>query len=177
MFTAFKTFFRLRRAKKRAMLRFHDGVRTRYVDPFKAWRDLLNPASLGHKFLLAEHGKMVDQGLEPFTTDCLEAICKVFGVTRWDETTGEGLTDWELLGLLEELRIYVDEVKKNISGSPTSPEPTDSAPPSNVPEASASTPETQPFPADSGSTPIASNSEGPTPQEKPSEAPSMTNSN
>jgi len=172
---------RQRNLRKRALLRFHDGTKWRYADPFRAWREMVNPSACG--FNLAEHGPLVDQGLEPYTTQCVEAICKVFGLKRFDQATGEGVTDWEALSVAHQLRDYIDEVKKNTNGSPITPAPGGSMPPSaslepmgaEGPAGVPVVPATKPT-EDCGSMPTESSCDAPTASERPSEPPLTTDS-
>lgn len=103
--------------KQRLLFRFDDGRQERAVDPFKVWRELQNHPTLN----LERDLPFVDDGVEPETTNCLAAICQIFGVERFDPISGDGMTDWELLNLLEGLAAYLEALKKNISGGPTSP--------------------------------------------------------
>jgi hypothetical protein len=169
-----KRLFTRGRFRNRLLFRYHDGTRWRYGDPYKLWREMWNPTGAGHKCLLKEHAPAFDSGQEPETTLLIEAICKVFGLKRFDPESGEGVTDWEAKNILNVLSDYIDEVKKNTRASPTSPEPTASKPPFDSPAPQAEP--TKPS-SDSGSTPIGSNSVEPIPSEKPSDQPLTPASN
>ena len=93
-----------------------------YADPFKVWRDILNHA----KFNVETMAHLVDEGAEPETTVCVEAMCEIFGVTRWNAENTTGLTDMEILTLLDRFDRYLSDVKKNSSLGATSSVPTDS---------------------------------------------------
>jgi hypothetical protein len=108
---------------ERLLFRFHDGRQTRAVDPFKVWRELRNHPTFDFQSKLP----LVDKGLEPATTDCVNALCDIFGVERWNEAWERGLTDWEILNLLDYHAQFLDTLKKNINGGPISSPPTDSA--------------------------------------------------
>lgn len=160
--------WRERTLHKRAFFRFHDGRRWRYVDPFKAWRELNNHPD----FDFASQLKFVDVGESDSTEACVKALCGVFAVERWNEQTGDGLTDWELLNVLDAFYQYCAAVKKNISPGPTESEPTDPAsstfpaPPAAASSACSGSP----------STPIASSFDTPCESSTGSKADSPTNS-
>jgi len=123
-----KTFRERRRLGQRGLFRYHDGQRTRWGDPFLLWRALINHEKLD----LASMGELADTGQEPATTIVVEACCEVFGVKRWSDATQAGLTDWEVLDLLDQLDKYLQGLKKNsnrtlISSEPTAEPPSTSA--------------------------------------------------
>jgi hypothetical protein len=112
---------RRRRLKSRNLLRYWDGRRWRYGDPFRIWRQLQ-----GHpKCNIETMAPLAEVGQEPETTIVVEAIAEVFGVPRWNDATGEGLTDLECLDLLSGLVEWFDGLKKNYSRGLTSLPPTD----------------------------------------------------
>ena len=78
------------------------------------------------KFNLETMGDLVEHGAEPETTIAAEAICEVFGVTRWDDRAKTGLIDWELIALMDQFHQHLEALKKKPSPGPISPEPTDS---------------------------------------------------
>lgn len=113
--------WRLRRAtKQRLLFQYHDGKQTRYGDPFGLWRALHAHPTLN----LERDADALDRGEEPAATQAITALCQIFGVQRWNEQTGRGLTDWEVCDLIVQLQQYLDALKKNTSAGPTSPEPT-----------------------------------------------------
>lgn len=111
---------RRRAEKERLLFSFWDGTAFRRVDPFRTWRSLCtNP-----KFDLVKHGPMMDAGIEPETTIGLTAICEAFGIERWCESTGRGLTDMEIMDLCDVFTVWLEEVKKKFGQQPTSSPPT-----------------------------------------------------
>jgi len=116
---------RRRRLARRELLRYWDGTRTRYGDPFLLWRALTHHDTIQ----LGTHWDAAENGEEPATTELVTATAEIFGVSRFvQEATGtaSGLTDWELMGLLEQLVDYIDALKKKHNPQPTSSPPTDS---------------------------------------------------
>ena len=113
---------RRRRLRGRAVFSYHDGLRTRYADPYVLYRRLTADSEID---LVA-----VAQGYDddnPEDTDALVALTrKVFDLPEMDEGTGRGLTSGEVIGLYFQYNDYIDEQKKSISTGPTSPEATDS---------------------------------------------------
>lgn len=123
MFRRLRNWWSDRRIKnQRGLFRYHDGERWRYADPFATWRSIINHSRFSIETMALE----VDRGGEPETTICIEAMCEVFGVERWDKATNRGLTDWQILSLLDQFDRYLTSVKKNSSTGPTSSAPTDS---------------------------------------------------
>ena len=111
---------RRRRESSRLLFSFWDGRQTRNADPYRLWRELSSYPTVN----IVEAAPLVDEGQEPETTQVVTAIADVFGVTRWDETTQTGLTDWEILNLLGNLDQYLLAIKKKYSPGPTQPETT-----------------------------------------------------
>ncbi len=123
MILKIKKWFRDRRLKKRrSLFRYWNGEKHVYADPFKVWRAILNHP----KFNVETMAHLVDDGVEPETTMCVDAMCEIFGVTRWDAQDTTGLTDMEILTLLDSFDTYLANVKKNSSLGVTSSPPTDS---------------------------------------------------
>jgi len=54
----------------------------------------------------------VDEQKEPETTQFIQGVCEVFGLTRYDPLSGVGLTDAEVLMTLESFHAYLEAVKK-----------------------------------------------------------------
>ncbi|MGO9108539.1 MAG: hypothetical protein ACLP9L_04835 [Thermoguttaceae bacterium] len=103
--------------KAGAVFSYWDGQRVRHADPFKLWRELTQDPDVNLERLLPEvdaaDGKAIDTAIAH--------VCKVFAVTRWDETAQTGLTDLELLNLLGGVLRWTAFVKKNSSPGQTSP--------------------------------------------------------
>lgn len=155
-----------RRTRGRALFSYHDGARLRRADPAELWRKLLNHTRMNFADMLP----LAHQGQEPEATIVLEALAEIFRVERWDDQSGRGLTNWELLDLVREFDEYLTELKKTLNpslmpwqllvyGSSTGPEPQS---------------ETTSFTAASCSTPPASNSAAATASSAPSPTPSLT---
>ena len=110
-----------RRAEKnrrgRLLLSYWDGEQIRHIDPYRAYRQLASHPEIN----LEEIAPLVDQGQEPETSKLIEVLTEVFGVTRWDDATATGLTDWEIINLLAMLNDYLLGLKKKSSHGPTPP--------------------------------------------------------
>ncbi len=105
---------RRRRYRRRGLFDYNDGRRTRWVDPFVVWRKLNE-----HKTLdLENQAPYVDQGIEPQTTIVITALCEVFDLKRFDDATGRGLMDIEVLDVLAKLHVFTEAVKKNTARQP-----------------------------------------------------------
>lgn len=111
------------RIQARLIFEYHDGQRERYGDPFALWRFLVSHPTANLEAL----AMAADQAEEPATTELVGVLCEAFNVSRLDSTTGEGLTDWEILDLLHQLDAFVAAAKKKRNPGPTSSESMDSA--------------------------------------------------
>jgi hypothetical protein len=140
--------------QSRDIFEYHDGEKIRYGDPFAIWRGLTQDPVINLERISPD----VDAGKEPETSQFLDLIRRVFGVTKFDEATGTGLTDWQTLALVNHLRSYTKVVKKNSNSGRTSPESTEPKS-SNGPEPQN---EITNASGDSTSTPAASEPEKPT---------------
>ena len=132
--------------KNQAVFPYYDGERKRYADPFGVWRKLVNHP----KFNMQEMTPLVEMGEEPETTICIEAVVEVFGIKRWNPVTHTGLTDMQVLIVLDRFDNFLGAIKKNFvygsTSSPTtdlessiSPEPPKEATNSSSPSTSTST--------------------------------------
>jgi hypothetical protein len=117
MISGIKKWFRDRRLKKRrSLFRYWNGEKHVYADPFKVWRAILNHP----KFNVETMAYLVDEGAEPETTVCVEAMCEIFNVSRWNSENTTGLTDMEIIAMLDSFDLYLGSVKKNSSLGVTS---------------------------------------------------------
>lgn len=148
-----------RQQRERYLLRFWDGQRWRYGDPFAIWRALANHPEANLETML----ELADAGQEPETTIVVGAICEAFGVRRWDGR--RGLTDWQVLELPALLVELFETVKKNISPGSNSAESTDSGSATSL-DSPADRPS---FSSPSGSTGPESSTDGPTTPPPPSD--------
>jgi hypothetical protein len=103
--------------QERLLFRYWDGTRARAIDPFRVYREIRSDKTVD----LESIGPQVDAWEEPATGLMLDMICRVFGVKRYDDATGEGLTDPELLNLFGDVNDYLDWVKKKHNPGPTLP--------------------------------------------------------
>ena len=110
------------------LFQYWDGSETRSCDPFFTWRKYEHHEGIDHDSL-----ELVDKNIEPFTTDFVSALCDVFNVSRYDEATETGLTELEIMDLVNQLSQWFEDLKKNGDGSLILSEHTDS-PPSISPE-------------------------------------------
>lgn len=124
LFARIRRFFRIRRQEReREIFRFWDGVSERGIDPIRVLR-----AMMAHETFNAEiHVDAAIAGDPEATGICLAATRELFGVAEWREYAGEqaGLTDKETLSLMFAFAEYMDGLKKNFNGSPTSQELTE----------------------------------------------------
>lgn len=110
-----------RRDRDRALFHYWDGQKARRIDPLRVWRELANHDKMDLDTMPA----MADEGQEPETTTVVDAFCEVFDVHRWDDASGTGLTDSDILNLINQLQGYFAALKKNTSLGVISSEPTD----------------------------------------------------
>ncbi len=112
----FRNWFRQRKLRRSGIyFRYFDGQRVRYGDPLQLYR-----AFVHHPANLAVLAPAVDEQKEPETTQFLQAICEIFGLHRYDPATGRGLTDAEILGVVDQFYRYLEEVKKKLGPGWTS---------------------------------------------------------
>lgn len=102
-----------RQARHRGLFAYRDGARLRYGDPAVIWRKLLNHP----KYEFANVVQLATVGQEPEYSQLLEIVSDAFGVQRWDEAEQTGLTEWGLVGLLQQFDEYLTALKKNTSPS------------------------------------------------------------
>lgn len=142
MLSRLKSWFLARRMIGRGFFAYYDGEKTVWGDPLRIWRALQNDPEIELATALIGAG----EAREPDTTRTIEAICRAFGVKRFDPETGKGLSDHEVIAQLFALTAWVDAQKKNGNLGPISLPPTDGAS-SNAPEPPTWT---DPQPSDSG---------------------------
>lgn len=106
----------------RLLFRFYDGQTWRCEDPL-----LIRQRIDSHPdYRWDVHPAMAEKGDAKAFEIVLNAICEGFGVTRYDWQTKTGLTQAELLELLNKFAIYLDSIKKNIFFLPNSASSTES---------------------------------------------------
>lgn len=115
---------------RRDIFQFHDGGRTRRVDPLAILRALNASPTFGDNIALIERAEGVDQFVETASTEALDTVRAAFGVRPVDEAGG--LTEFETLDLFRSFCEYVAALKKNsprwqsllaTSPTPSTPEP------------------------------------------------------
>lgn len=158
-----------RQLRKRGLFTFRVGNCLRYADPAVAWRGLLNHPK--HDF--AAVAQLAAMGQEPEYSQLLDLIAETFSVQRWNEADRSGMTEWELLDLLQEFDGYLTALKKNTSPSRTPWQL------SGYGQSSGSTPTPHgiPIPVEDTSVPVASSSsaaESKADAPSPSLSPSLT---
>jgi len=94
--------------------RYHDGKRIRIGDASALFRKVTyyNDAPLTDW----EFWQQLEERAEPSTTEAIKGIATIFGIHRFDDTNGEGLTDEAVLSVF--LR-FIDEIldqKKILDG-------------------------------------------------------------
>lgn len=123
----FSRLFAWRRIREREqeIFRFWDGSRERGVDPLVVLRDLNAHPQFKPEFhpSLILNGDPASGAVKEATEITLDAVNFAFGVEPWREADGaaKGLTVTKRLELLLTFSEYLDALKKNISGTPTSP--------------------------------------------------------
>jgi hypothetical protein len=138
-----------RRLGSRRLFRYWDGRRWRYGDPFLLWRAIMNHPTVHFENALP----LVDDGVEPETSQVVVALYEIFAVEPWDEHRRTGLTQWEILAVLGAFNLYLELLKKSTSPGPTSSPATASTPVAASAESPAPAPSSS---WDSGSMPSES---------------------
>ncbi len=124
-------FRRRRRNRQRQLFSFFDGRRTRRIDPMRVYRDLDM-----HPRFTWDMGELVEASDPEATIIVADATADVFGLTKWDPSTGSGLTTAELLAILWEYCAYNEDLKKKSNDGLILPPATESKP-SNAEEVQA----------------------------------------
>ena len=123
---------RRRHKRRRELFKYFDGKRQRSIDPMRAYRALMGDPEFDWETHPVEMDNLdsEDEFARKMASDAsdatLKAIRDVFDVREWDDRTETGLTEADTVAILIDFVAYLDAVKKNISGSLTSPQPTES---------------------------------------------------
>lgn len=107
------------RKPKQEIFRYWDGCRWRGADPLLVFRQMI-----GHpRFDLEKHSEWLrieDVKIQMEAVEItVDAMRSIFGLQPWNEETGRGVTDREVLGILSDFIIYTANLKKNGSGQQT----------------------------------------------------------
>lgn len=105
----------------RKLFKYSNGLRIVHGDPFLLWRKMCS-----HPVNLQELLPALESGAEPDATKAIDALVEVFGLVKLDPATGKGLTDWEVVEVLDSFNQYLASLKKNGDPGPTSQPATDS---------------------------------------------------
>lgn len=106
-----------RRRKARDIFKYHDGVKTRWIDPLVAWDSMLDDEECN---LLRDFAGS-DRGEEDSVENIINMACRVFHVEKWSENA-PGLTKDELNTLVFDFMQFMEHLKKKRSPSPTQSE-------------------------------------------------------
>jgi hypothetical protein len=109
---------RWRRDRRRGLFVFREGRRVRRVDPLAAFRAIHND----EEYHVENTPRLMEAGDDEAMAITTRMLGRAFGVSLYDETTGEGMTQGEALAMFQSFLWYIEDLKKNISPSPTSPE-------------------------------------------------------
>lgn len=105
--------------RHRLLFTFWDGRRFRTIDPMRVMREVV-----AHPTINLDHGEFVDLGEEPYFSEWVRGLAEVYGVERFDPTTGRGLTDHEILNIFSDMEEYLYAIKKKLNPGPISSAPT-----------------------------------------------------
>jgi hypothetical protein len=116
--------------RERAIFRYWDGARWRWIDPFLAFRRLADHP----EFDWEKDPALIDFADQRTASGCADrtvrAVREVFGIPAFDGSRGTpaGLTEAELIALLVAFTAYVTDAKKNTGPPATSSPPTEPRP-------------------------------------------------
>lgn len=119
MFGLIRKLFR-RRRPTRGIFQFWDGERERYVDPFEILRAISSDTEVN----LETESALMLAGDDAATLKTVQLVRRAFGVKHFNEG---GLLEAECLELIERFYDFLGALKKNISESPISSTPMESA--------------------------------------------------
>ena len=111
-----------RRKPNRLLFRYHNGGSEVSADPLALLRRILNDPIVGD---LEQAAAYIDACKEPESSEILSRLCDIFGIVRYDSKCQTGLTDIEIMAVVQAFGDYMDVVKKNTSPGPTLPPPGD----------------------------------------------------
>jgi len=101
---------RWRLTKEGALFRYYNGRRIVYGDVLSLYRRITT-----HEANIPALLDAVDAQQEPETTQFLNAVCDVFGLERYNEKTGRGLTEWEIIAVFVRFLELLESLKKKYS--------------------------------------------------------------
>jgi hypothetical protein len=121
---------------ERCIFTYWDGSKERSIDPIVAIQSLKADPKLN----LEDHPGLANKGDDEAFEICVAASRNTFGLKPYDSDTKTGTTASEAYAVFLKFGSWMAELKKNISGEPTSPVPSElppSAHPSTTKPASA----------------------------------------
>lgn len=126
-----------RAAARRGLYVYHDGRRFRQADWLRLWRRFCAVEMFADDDVMAA----VDEQRDPQCEQYLEEVARLFNVQRYDERNGRGMTDQQLLALVEDFAAFILKKKSEGEASLTSSAPADrgSSPPGQGSAATTST--------------------------------------
>lgn len=126
-----------RRAERRGLFVYHDGRRIRRADWMRLWRRFCAVEMFADEEVMAA----VDQQRDPQCEAYLQEVARLFDVERYDGRRGRGMTDQQLLALVEDFAAFILQKKSEGEAWLTSSAPADpaSSPPSGDSPATSST--------------------------------------
>jgi len=132
---------------ERMIYSYFDGKEVVHRDPIVLHRKVTEVGQELAVDIKASDNKLSNKIAAEGHKGTIEKVKKIFGVTAYEESKGEGLTEAELLALLDHFLTYCQLVKKNSNPLSTSSTATS---PSTVPSPAGPSPTTSS--SDSGST-------------------------
>lgn len=122
-------------ADRRGLYIYHDGRRTRRADWLRLWRRFCAVEMFADEEVMAA----VDQQRDPQCEAYLQEVARLFCVDRYDERTGRGMTDQQLLALVEDFAAFILQKKSEGEAWRTSSAPADPASSRDGPDCAATT--------------------------------------
>lgn len=104
-----------RTRNERLLFRVFNGRKLQAIDPWQTWHSLQNDP----EFDFERHYQLAAAQSRPEYDWMLAAICRAFNVSRFDVKTQTGLTDGELVRLLDEFLGFIDTIQKKTNDGPT----------------------------------------------------------
>jgi len=98
---------RWRLKKSGALFRYYNGQRIVWADVLLLYRKIIH-----HEADIISLLPEVDKQAEPETSQFLKAVIEIFGLTLYDQTSGKGLTEWEVISVFMSFLEHLDQLKK-----------------------------------------------------------------
>jgi len=100
---------RWRLKRSGALFRYYNGQRIVWADVLVLYRKIIH-----HEADIISLLPAVDKQEEPETSQFVEVVTEIFGLTPYDQASGKGLTEWEIISVFMSFLEHLDQLKKKV---------------------------------------------------------------